>query len=103
LRLETWGLRVEEPSRQSRRAGQLSRQRDFCIEDQLARLDFIAEKIQRTFLAPWVFRYPVSDSITSTFLELPSTSILGAELRAENTDLILASTQDPSGSLTTDH
>jgi hypothetical protein len=42
----------------------------FLIDDQLFRIHFITDIIQRTVLAPSVPEYPVPGSLISTFLDL---------------------------------
>jgi len=44
------------------------REREFFIDNLLVRIHFIIVMIRWTGLAPWVFEFPFSGSLTSTFL-----------------------------------
>ena len=42
------------------------RETEICIDDQLVRIHFITEMIQRTVLAPWAFDFPDPGSLISS-------------------------------------
>jgi hypothetical protein len=44
-------------------------EKEFFIDNVLARIHFIIEVIRWTGLAPWEFELPVPGSLTSSFLE----------------------------------
>ena len=47
----------------------LRRERDFFVENLLGRVHYIIKMIWWTGLAPWVFKFPFTGSLTSTFLK----------------------------------
>jgi len=49
--------------RKRERDRERERERELCIDDQLLQIHFITEMIQQTILSPWVFEYPVADSL----------------------------------------
>ena len=53
-----WGQRIR------------SAEKEFFVDNLLVRIDFIIVMIRWTGLAPWVFQFPFSDSLTSNFLEV---------------------------------
>ena len=45
-----------------------TREKEFCIDNLLVRINFIIEMIWGTSLAPWKFEFPFPGSLIPTFL-----------------------------------